>query len=99
MTFRVEKELPKARASVRDEPVDWEAAKRALIENEGDWVLVADNVHATTAEQLRRGRYAQFPETELDSFEFVARKPEGSNYAPRRTDIWCRYTSAKKGKR
>lgn len=101
MTFRVEQDLPKPRAAVRDNPVDWEAAKRALIENEGKWVLIAADVHASTGEQLRNGKYAQFPDPEVDNYEFTARKPENAEYGPRRTDIWGRYTKPlpKKGRK
>lgn len=97
MSFQVENELPRVRAaSVRGEAVDWEGAKRALIANEGKWVLIAEDVHLSTGDQLRRGKYSQFPETEVANFEFAARRPENSTYLPRRTDIWGCYTAPKK---
>ena len=92
MNFRVESDLPKPRAAVREHPVDWEGAKQALISNPGQWVLVAEDVHASTGEQLRKGKYTAFPKSEIEDYEFSARKPDGSNYAARRTDIWGRYT-------
>ena len=61
-----------------------------MIDNPG-WVLIAENVHASTGDQLRKGMYPSFRD-DLDRFEFRAVKPQNSDYGPRRTDIWGRYT-------
>lgn len=106
--FKVVKALPpNARASVREEQVDWAGAKTALIDNAGEWVCIAENVHSSTVTQLRAGKYAQFQGAELENFEFASRRPtrarEGAGsddwqpYGPRRTDVYGLYTAPKKG--
>ena len=98
MTIRVQSELPPGR-TVRDEPVDWAKVKTLMIENEGNWVLVADNVAGSTAAQLREGKNQLFRGADLDAFEFAVRKPEDPNvaatYKKFRTDLWGRYTAPK----
>jgi hypothetical protein len=91
--FKVLDELPAGR-SLRDEPVDWVAAKQALIDNPGKWVLMAENIASSVPGQLRDGSYKDFRGAELAHFEFRVRKPEkpAVPYAPRRTDLYGRYT-------
>ena len=87
-------ELPAGRATDRVQ-TDWAQAKADLIENEGQWGLMAENVSDSTRDQLRAGKYRAFRGEELEHFEFVARKPENPEvpYAPRRADIYGRYTA------
>ncbi len=79
----------------RGEPVDWAAAKAALIENEGKWGLMAENVAASTPQQLYNGKNSHFRGEELKHFEFRVARPESPEtpYPPRRTDLYGRYTS------
>ena len=95
--FKVVKDLPAGRA-VRDEPVDWEGAKAALIENAGDWVLIAENIASSIPGQLRAGKNKNFRGDELRHFEFRVRKPEAPKvpYGNRRTDLYGRYTKRAK---
>lgn len=91
MPFKVMDELPAGRA-VRDEPVDWPAAKQAVIDNAGSWVLMAENVASSIPGQLRAGKNQNFRGTELEHFDFRVRKPEGKVYGNRRTDLYGKYT-------
>lgn len=94
--MRFQAELPGGN-TVREEKIDWAAAKAELIEHEGLWGLIAENISASTPQQLRKGRYQAFPEHELPFFEFAMRKPADAEvartYAPRRSDLWGRYNS------
>ena len=89
---------PPAAQNLRDSPVDWAKAKRELMENEGKWGLIAENISNSTPQQLRTGRYKEFRDPELEHFEFITRKPEdrdkAASYGPRRTDVWGRYTKS-----
>lgn len=92
-------ELPPGRA-VRDEPVDWAAVKKSLMQNPGKWGLMAENVASSTPAQLRAGKNKSFRGPELEHFEFRVRKPSDPKkpYGRRRTDLWGRYTETTKGK-
>lgn len=94
--MKFQRELPGGR-TVRDAPIAWANAKELMIENEGAWGLIAENVSSSTPQQLRRGRYREFQEGELEKFQFAMRKPEdtevAATYAPRRSDLWGRYSS------
>lgn len=94
--MKFQSELPGG-ATVREDPIDWAAAKAELIENEGEWGLIAENISSSTPQQLRKGRYKEFPAEELSNFQFAMRKPEdkeiAATYATRRSDLWGRYSS------
>jgi hypothetical protein len=94
MTTRVQAELPPRVGGVRPGRVDWAAAKKLIMDNEGMWVLAVENVANTTPQQLRSGRYQAFRKEDLPNFEFAVRRPEdpAEPYGPRRADLWGRYT-------
>lgn len=96
MKYEVRDELPPGR-TVREEPIDWEGAKQAMIDNEGSWVKIVENVSTSTPQQLRRGDNRLFRGEELKHFEFVTRKPEdpevAASYRANFTDIWGRYSA------
>jgi hypothetical protein len=98
MSIEVRAELP-GRGNVRDTPVDWNAVRALMVENQGMWVKVAENVAGSTATQLNAGRNKHFRDADLDQFEFAVRKPEdaekAATYGPKRTDLWGRYTAPK----
>ena len=75
--------------------IDWAAAKRSLIENEGSWGLVVQNISASTITQLRAGNYRQFRGHDLELFEFATRRPRNPEiaYPTGRSDLWGRYRS------
>lgn len=83
-------ELPGGR-EIREERVDWEKVKADMIANEGQWVKV-ENVASSITQQLGSGRNQNFRGDELRHFEFVTRRTPGQEYAPRRTDLYGRYT-------
>jgi len=87
-------DLPQSR-TYRPEPIDWASAKQELMENEGKWGLVAEDVASSTAQQLRTGRNKAFRGEELKHFEFRVKRPEEPEvpYGPRRTDLWGRYSA------
>lgn len=87
-------ELPPGR-SIREEPVDWEAAYDAMKQNPGQWGLIATNVSGSTPGQLRAGNNQHFRGDDLKSFEFRTRKPEKPDkpYGKRRTDLYGRYNA------
>jgi hypothetical protein len=89
--FEVVDDLP-GRA-IREEPVDWPAVKKALVDNEGKWVNVAQNVASSISGQLASGKNQLFRGEELAHFEFRIKRPADADYPPRRTDLWGRYTS------
>lgn len=91
--FPVFDELPRRQMYRRGEPVDWAAAKQALLDNPGRWVLMAENVASSTPTQLRAGRNRAFPEAEVGDYEFTTLKPERLTdpYPKRRTDLYGRY--------
>lgn len=95
MEYEIKEELPQGRKH-RANPNDWEAAKRALKGNPGKWVKIAENVSASTRQQLVRGRYTAFRGEELEHFEFAVRQPEdpeiAATYRPNFSDIWGRYS-------
>lgn len=93
MEYQVFHKLPPIRGA-REEPIDWSAVKQALIENEGEWVLMAENISNSTPQQLRTGKYKDFKEADLPHFEFAVRKPENPEvpYGPRKTDLYGKYT-------
>jgi len=86
-------DLPTAK-TLRDTPIDWEGIKAKLIENEGQWGLMVENIAASTPQQLAQGKNKAFRGEELTHFEFAVRKPENPTqpYGKRRTDLWGRYT-------
>jgi len=90
---RFQEELP-APGRLREDPIDWAQAKSDLIAHEGQWGLIAENVASSTPGQLRDGKYRHFQGEVLEHFEFAARKPAlpEVQYAPRRTDLWGRYS-------
>jgi len=77
--------------------LNWVAAKQELIENEGMWGLMAEDIAASTPDQLRKGGYAAFRGEELRHFEFATRKPATQvgvePYRKNRTDLYGRYTA------
>ena len=92
--FKVLDELPAGR-QVRAEPVDWAAAKQALLDNPDKWVLMAENIASTTSGQLAGGKNQHFRGEELEHFEFAVRKPEKPEvpYGNRRTDLYGKYST------
>ena len=85
-------EMPPGR-SVRAERVDWAKAKAELMENPGQWGLMAENVASSIPGQLTNGKNKAFRGEELQHFEFRILKPENSDYGPRRTDLYGRYSA------
>jgi hypothetical protein len=94
--FEVLKELPPGRTK-RAEPIDWEGAKQAMIDNAPDWVKIVENISTSTPHQLRRGDNRQFQGEEIDKFEFVTRKPQdaakAATYRKNFTDLYGRYVA------
>jgi hypothetical protein len=86
--------LPNTRM-VRDEPVNWAQAKADLMQNPGQWGLMAENISSSTAAQLRSGMNRHFRGEELENFEFRVRKPQdpAKAYGSRRTDLYGRYSA------
>ena len=91
--YEVVDELPASRSRTRTEPIDWDGAKQALIENPGKWVKMVENISASTLQQLRRGVNRRFPLDELGDFEFAARRPKGADYPSNFTDLWGKYSA------
>lgn len=87
--------LPTGRI-IRPDPIDWESAKAAMLENPGQWGLIATNVSSSTAQQVRAGRNKRFRGDDLERFEFRTRRPKdlSDGYGPRRTDLYGRYKDA-----
>jgi hypothetical protein len=79
--------------------VDWEEAKQELMDNEGSWGLIAEDVAGSTPQQLNRGVNKSFRGEELKHFEFRTSRPKSpaEPYAGRRTDLYGRYTSKPRG--
>ena len=75
---------------------DWNEIKQELMSNPGMWGLMAEDVAASTIDQLRAGVYKDFRGDELEQFEFATRTPQNQTtpYKSRRTDLWGRYTDA-----
>lgn len=88
-------ELPGERRVVREEPVDWAAAKAELIAHPDQWGLMAENVSSSTASQLREGRNKLFREDDLKHFEFRVIKPKDPKtpYSEFRTDLYGKYSA------
>jgi len=91
-------DLPGGQAREPRRFIDWADAKSQLMANEGQWGLIATDVSVTVPQQLKGGRNKLFRGEELENFEFCVRRPEGAAYAPRRSDLWGRYTAPKKRK-
>jgi|GEM_PF-2817051 len=85
-------DLPPGR-NIRQEPVDWASAYDAMMQNPGQWGLIASDVSASTPGQLRAGKNQHFRGDDLKHFEFRVRKPENPDpaYGKRRTDLYGRY--------
>ena len=92
-TYEVADELPNPNGMVRAMPIDWASAKQALIDNEGKWVKMVENVSASTLQQLRKGSNVQFRGEDLNKFEFAARRPKGAEYPKNFTDLWGKYSA------
>ena len=94
MKYEVRDELPPGRKA-REEPIDWDAAKQALIDNAGSWVKIVENISTSTPQQLKRGNVRAFRVEEMSKFEFATRKPQdaekAASYRPNFTDLWGRY--------
>lgn len=94
MEYEVADELPPAR-TIRSQPIDWEGAKAAMIDNQGRWVKIVENLSASTLQQLRRGDNKLFRGSELEQFEFATRRPKdpgiAAAYKPNFTDLWGRF--------
>ena len=84
-------ELPRG-IDVRPTRVDWEEAKQAVMDNPGQWGLMATNIASSVPDQLRKGVNKAFRGDDLAHFEFATRRPKGADYPKRRTDLWGRYT-------
>jgi hypothetical protein len=66
--------------------VDWPDVAADLREHPNEWARVARNVAASTAHNVRTGKYVGF---EGGTFEAVARKSEDGD----RHDVWARFVA------
>lgn len=94
--YEVADDVPRS-ISLRKERIDWEAGKKAMLENPGKWVKIATNVAASNSRGLQRGERKAFPLSELSSFEFTTSRPKPADgeapYATSFADIWGRYSA------
>ena len=91
--YEIADELPAQNGTRRADPIDWDSAKQAMIDNPGKWVRLAENVSASTLQQLRKGRNVRFRGDDLDHFEFAARRPKDADYPKNFTDLWGKYSA------
>ncbi len=96
MKYEVRDELPGV-TPAEPRAIDWPSAKNAMLDNEGMWVLIAENVSSSTPTQLRAGKNKNFRGEELEHFSFSVRVPEDdakkAQYGKRRSDLWGRYSA------
>lgn len=91
--YEIADELPAQNGMRRTSPIDWDSAKQAMIDHTGKWVKLAENVSASTLQQLRKGRNVRFRGDDLKCFEFAARRPKGADYRKNFTDLWGKHNA------
>lgn len=74
--------------------IDWVSVREELVNNPGQWALIAEDVAQSTVGQIRAGKNKQFRD-DADQFEFASRRPvpaEGeAPLDPKRSNLWGRY--------